>query len=94
MEYGTNDIESLEQKKQLQKMRQEVLTKFLTKEARERLGNIKYGHPELADEVENMLIQSALTGRLKTIIDDKKLKELLQAISQPKKEQKLKFEDK
>ncbi len=94
MEYDKNTIEEIEQRKKLEKLKQDVLTNFLTKEARERLGNIRYGHPEIAEEVENMLIQSALSGRLKTVIDDKKLKELLQAISQPRREQKIRFENK
>ena len=94
MEYDMNNTNETEQKRKIEQVKQDVLTKFLTKEARERLGNIRYGHPEVAEEIENMLMQSALTGRLKTVIDDQKLKELLQAISQPKREQKIKFENK
>lgn len=84
----------MEQRKKIEQLRQEVLVKYLTKEARERLGNLRYAHPELAEDIENMLMQSALTGRLKTVIDDEKLKELLQTISQPKKEQKINFKNK
>ncbi len=94
MEYGKNSIDEIEQRKREEQLKQEVLAKFLTKDARERLGNIRYGHPELAEEVESMLVQSALTGRIKAVIDDQKLKELLQALSQPKREQKIKFENK
>lgn len=95
MEYqNKNDPSELEQRKKMEQMKQEVLVKFLTKDARERLGNLRYAHLELAEEVENMLIQSALTGRLKSVIDDERLKELLQAITQPKKEHKIKFESK
>jgi DNA-binding TFAR19-related protein (PDSD5 family) len=95
MEYQNKaNIDELEQRKKMEQLKQDVLVKFLTKEARERLGNLRYVHPELAEEVENMLIQSALTGRLKSVIDDQRLKELLQTISQPKKEQKIRFENK
>lgn len=94
MEYKNNGVDEAEQRKKMEQLKQDVLVKFLTKEARERLGNLRYAHPELAEEVENMLIQSALTGRLKSIIDDQRLKELLQTIAQPKKEQKIKFENK
>ena len=69
-------MDDLEQRKKMEQIRQEILTKFLTKEARERLGNLKYAHPELAEEIENMLMQSAVSGRLKSVIDDEKLKEL------------------
>ena len=95
MEYqDKSNMDGLEQRKKVEQLKQEMLVKFLTKEARERLGNLRYAHPELAEEVENLLIQSALTGRLKSVIDDQKLKELLQTIAQPKKEQKIKFESK
>ncbi|MCL5420744.1 MAG: DNA-binding protein [Candidatus Parvarchaeota archaeon] len=95
MDYSNkNNSDELEQRKKIEQLRQEVLVKYLTKEARERLGNLRYAHPELAEDIENMLMQSALTGRLKTVIDDEKLKELLQTISQPKKEQKINFKNK
>jgi DNA-binding TFAR19-related protein (PDSD5 family) len=95
MEYqNKNGDNEAEQRKKIEQLRQEVLAKYLTKEARERLGNLRYAHPELAEDIENMLMQSALTGRLKTVIDDEKLKELLQTISQPKKEQKINFKNK
>ena len=95
MEYqNKNGDNEAEQRKKIEQLRQEVLAKYLTKEARERLGNLRYAHPELAEDIENMLMQSALTGRLKTVIDDEKLKELLQSISQPKREQKINFKNK
>jgi DNA-binding TFAR19-related protein (PDSD5 family) len=94
MEYNKNSMDDLEQRRKMEQMKQEILTKFLTKEARERLGNLKYAHAELAEEIENMLMQSAVSGRLKSVIDDEKLKELLHAISQPKREQKINFRNK
>lgn len=81
----------MEQRKRMEKLKQELFAKYLTKEARERLGNLRYAHPELAESVENMLLQSALANRIKGIIDDEKLKELLNAISQPKNEKKIVF---
>jgi DNA-binding TFAR19-related protein (PDSD5 family) len=86
--------EEIEQRKQLEKLKQEVFSKYLTKEARERLGNLRYAHPELVENVENMLLQSALSDRLKGIIDDAKLKELLNVLSGTKKEGKIKFDRK
>ncbi len=85
------DREEIEQRKKMEKLKQELFTKYLTKEARERLGNLRYAHPELAESVENMLLQSALSNRIKGVIDDEKLKELLSAISQPKNEKKIVF---
>ena len=56
--------------------------KYLTKEARERLSTLRYAHPSLADSVENMIVQAALSNRIRGIIDDNKLKELLASINE------------
>ncbi len=85
------NAQNIEQRRQFEMMKKEMLAKFLTKEARERLGNVRISRPDIAEEVENMILQSAMANRLKSVIDDKKLKELLQAISQPKREQKINF---
>lgn len=86
--------EELEQRKKLEALKQEILNKYLTKEARERLGSIRYAHPETAENVESMILQSALANRLKGVIDDKKLKELLEALSGEKKENRITFDRK
>jgi DNA-binding TFAR19-related protein (PDSD5 family) len=83
--------EEIEQKKRVDSLKQEIFTKYLTKEARERLGSIRYAHPETAENVENMILQAALSNKLKGVIDDKKLKELLEAISVEKKESRITF---
>ncbi len=83
--------EEAEQRKKLEALKQEVFAKYLTKEARERLGSIRYAHPEMAENVENMILQSALSNRLKGVIDDDKLKELLKALSGEKKENRITF---
>lgn len=88
------DNETLERKRQIDKLKQEMFSKYLTKEARERLSNLRYAHPELAESVENMLLQSALSNRIKDVIDDNKLKELLNALVEPKKEKKITFDRK
>ena len=88
------DLEGVDQRKRLEKFKQETLAKYLTREARERLGSLRYAHPELAESVENMIMQSAISGRLRDVIDDKKLKELLVALSPQKEEKKIKFERK
>ncbi|MEM5843466.1 MAG: DNA-binding protein, partial [Candidatus Aenigmatarchaeota archaeon] len=60
----------------------ELLRKFLTKEAIERLGRVRLVKPELAERVEAYLIESYSSGKLKGIIDDNKLKEILQVVSE------------
>ncbi|MCL4399532.1 hypothetical protein M1293_03465 [Candidatus Parvarchaeota archaeon] len=83
-----------ERRRQLEKLKQEILIKYLTKEARERLGNLRYAHPDMAESVENMIVESALSNRLKSMIDDDKLKALLQTMSAPKNEHKINFKEK
>jgi DNA-binding protein len=83
--------QALERKKKLEDVKRQVFSQYLTKEARERLSNLRYAHQDLADAVENMLLQAALSNQLKEIIDDKKLKELLMAMSGEKKDSKINF---
>lgn len=94
MEIPNLGREELKQKKKVEKLKQEVFSKYLTREARERLGNLKYAHPELADAVENLILQSALSNRLRGVIDDEKLKDLLNSMSEPKRGGKITFERK
>lgn len=89
--FNSADNESMDRRKKLEELKREIFTKHLTKEARERLSTLRYAHPELADSVENMLLQAALSNQLKEVIDDKKLKELLMAISGEKKDRKITF---
>ncbi|MCW1293852.1 MAG: DNA-binding protein [Candidatus Parvarchaeota archaeon] len=77
--------EEIERKRQLEAVKREVFTKFLTKEARERLSTLRYAHPSLAESVENMIIQAALSNRIRGVIDDKKLKELLASLNEENK---------
>ena len=74
--------EDADRKRQLEALKREVFIKYLTKEARERLSTLRYAHPSLADSVENMIIQAAVSNRIKGVIDDKKLKELLSSINE------------
>jgi len=72
------------QQQQAEEAKQTVLRQILTPDARERLTSLKLARPQLAEQVEMQLIALAQSGRLQTMIDDAKLKVLLQQI-QPKK---------
>ncbi len=64
--------------------KQAILRQILTVEAKERLGRLKLGYPELATNIENQLIMLHRSGRLPGQVDDETLKKLLAQV-QPKK---------
>ncbi len=74
-----------EQKKKEEEMtreaqRQAILRRILTQRARERLANVKLVRPELATAVEDYLINLALSGQLRSQVDEPTLKEILIAL--------------
>ena len=75
-----------EQAKQSEMQKQSVLTQILTPEARDRLANIRLANPQTADSVEMQLIQLAQSGRLRGVIDDAMLRNILAQITPQKRE--------
>ncbi|HDN65250.1 MAG TPA: DNA-binding protein [Methanosarcinales archaeon] len=78
------------QQQQVDEAKQTILRKILTPDARERLTSLKLARPQLAEQVEMQLISLAQSGRLQSMIDDAKLKTLLQQIQPKKREMKIK----
>ncbi|MEM2969326.1 MAG: DNA-binding protein [Candidatus Bathyarchaeia archaeon] len=74
---------------QFEALKKEVLRKIMTKEALERLGRVRLVNPILASQLELYLFQVHQSGQLKEIIDDKKLKQILNVLT-PKRETKIK----
>lgn len=75
--------------------RQEILRKVMTPEARARLANVKLVKPELARAVEDYIINLALSGQLRDLIDDDTLKEILYAIdARTRREYRITFKEK
>ncbi|MDG6243177.1 MAG: DNA-binding protein [Methanolobus sp.] len=64
--------------------KQALMRQILTPEARERLTNLRMSRKEMVEQLESQLIMLAQNGRLQTMIDDEKLKQLLVQM-QPKK---------
>jgi programmed cell death protein 5 len=70
-------------------MRESLLRMALTSEARQRLSNVKMVKPELAASIEEYVIQVASSGKLKKVIDDEQVKQMLLALQDKKREIKI-----
>lgn len=81
-----SQAEQDEQAKQFEMQKQSVLRQITTPEARDRLANIRLANPQMADSVEMQLIQLAQSGRLRGVIDDAMLRNILGQITPQKRE--------
>ena len=78
--------ESLEQQKQ------SILRAILSDPAKQRLNNIKLVKPQMADAIENQLIQLSQLGRLPSgKLNEKQLLQMLKQIQSGKRESTIKF---
>lgn len=73
-----------EETERIEAQKKAVIRKILTNDARERLGRLKLGYPDLAAKLEDQLIMLYQSGRLPGQLDDETLKKLLAQV-QPKK---------
>jgi programmed cell death protein 5 len=73
------------------RLKEAYLRMFLTSEARQRLSNVRMVKPDIAQIVEDQIIQLGTTGRLRRQIDDEELKNILSKLSPERKEFKIKF---
>lgn len=67
-----------------------LASKYLTKEARERLGNIRAARPELASSIEQQIATLGRSGRIEKI-DDDQLKQILKEVQGSGEEPDIKF---
>ena len=72
--------EAARQQAELEAQIQAILRRILTPEARERLSRVKLVRPELAQQVELILVQLYQAGQIRERIDDAKLKKILAQI--------------
>ena len=70
-------------------LREGLLRMALTSEARQRLANVKMVKPELAASIEEYVIQVASSGKLRNVIDDEQVKQMLAALQERKREIKI-----
>lgn len=66
-----------------------MLNQILMPEAADRLGRIRLVKEERATDIENRLIMLAQTGQLRSKVTEEQLKELLNAMSDNKEEEKI-----
>jgi programmed cell death protein 5 len=79
----------LERKRQLEETRQHILSQVTTANARERLSRIALVKPDKARAVEDMIIRAGQSGSLTQKVDEAKLIQLLEQLSEQKKETKI-----
>ncbi|ABL77880.1 DNA-binding protein [Thermofilum pendens] len=80
-----------EQKAREEAMRQEILRRILTPEARARLSNLKLVKPELVEALEIQLIQLAESRSVRVPIDDETLKQILARLYEAQRAREVKF---
>jgi programmed cell death protein 5 len=69
------------------KEREDVLRVLLSSEARQRLANVRLVKPEVANLIENHIIQLASSGKLRKQLSDDELKQILASVSKPQKKE-------
>ena len=85
-------VEEQRRRAEMEKARkQQILRQILTPEARERLSRVRLVKPELADNVENQLIQLAGMGRVNRMIGDEEVREILDKLTATKRESKIEW---
>jgi len=88
MSYPNQDDENNTQEKdsQLKAQKEMMLKQVLSSEARLRLNNVRMVKPDLADLVENYILNLTVQGKISGQISDEQLKQILSSAQQPKRD--------
>jgi len=86
MSYPNQDDENNTQEKdsQLKAQKEMMLKQVLSSEARLRLNNVRMVKSDLADLVENYILNLSVQGKISGQISDDQLKQILSSAHQPK----------
>ena len=88
MSYPNQDDDKASQEKdsQLKAQKEMMLKQVLSSDARLRLNNVRMVKPELADLVENYILNLSVQGKISGQISDDQLKQILSSAQQPKRD--------
>ena len=89
MSYPNQDDEnnaSQEKDSQLKAQKEMMLKQVLSSDARLRLNNVRMVKPDLADLVENYILNLSVQGKISGQISDDQLKQILSSAQQPKRD--------
>jgi programmed cell death protein 5 len=89
MSYPNQDDEnntSQEKDSQLKAQKEMMLKQVLSSDARLRLNNVRMVKPDLADSVENYILNLTAQGKITGQISDEQLKQILSSAQQPKRD--------
>ena len=89
MSYPSKDDEnnaSQEKDNQIKAQKEIMLKQVLSGDARLRLNNVRMVKPELADLVENYILNLSVQGKISGQISDEQLKQILSSAQQPKRD--------
>jgi len=92
MSYPNQDDEnnaSQEKASQLKAQKEMMLKQVLSSDARLRLNNVRMVKPDLADLVENYILNLSVQGKISGQISDEQLKQILASAQQPKRDFKI-----
>ena len=91
MSYPNQDDENKTQEKdsQLKAQKEMMLKQALSSEARLRLNNVRMVKPDLAEFVENYILNLSVQGKISGQISDEQLKQILSSAQQPKRDFKI-----
>jgi len=92
MSYPNQDGEnnaSQEKDSQLKAQKEIMLKQVLSGDARLRLNNVRMVKPDLAELVENYILNLTVQGKISGQISDEQLKQILSSAQQPKRDFKI-----
>ena len=92
MSYPNQDDEnntSQEKDSQLKAQKEIMLKQVLSGDARLRLNNVRMVKPDLAELVENYILNLSAQGKISGQISDEQLKQILSSAQQPKRDFKI-----